>query len=244
EKLQAITRLKAKHLHRFGSYTLDAEERVLFRDGQPVSLPPKDLETLLVLVENAGHIVEKGELIERVWPGVFIEENNLSRRIFNMRQLLGVGSDGRPYIETIPKRGYRFSAPVLNGENQLANSGSITVEVQISPTRTARRNLNLWPVVLSLALAVAGILLGRYFWPPPTASAPKVMLAVLPFENLTNEQDDYFADGLTEEMIAQLGELQPGKLGVIARTSVARYKHTKETAAQIGRELGVNYLLE
>ena len=71
------------------------------------------------------------------------------------------------------------------------------------------------------------------------------MLAVLPFENLSGDAgQDYFSDGLTEEMIAQLGQLQPAKLGVIARTSVARYKATPETAAQIGRELGVGYLLE
>lgn len=105
-------RLKSKHLYGFGAYRLDALERVLLRDGQPVTLPPKDLETLLVLVERAGHIVEKGELLEKVWPGVFVEEGNLARHIFNLRHVLGDGPDGRKYIETIPKRGYRFVAVV------------------------------------------------------------------------------------------------------------------------------------
>jgi pimeloyl-ACP methyl ester carboxylesterase/DNA-binding winged helix-turn-helix (wHTH) protein len=104
--------LNLKHLYGFGSYRLDAVERVLLRDGQPVTLPPKDLETLLVLVERAGHIVEKEELLEKVWPGVFIEEGNLARHIFNLRQVLGDREDGRAYIETIPRRGYRFIAPV------------------------------------------------------------------------------------------------------------------------------------
>jgi pimeloyl-ACP methyl ester carboxylesterase/DNA-binding winged helix-turn-helix (wHTH) protein len=104
--------LKAKQVYGFGSYSLDAEERVLLRDGQPVILPPKDLETLLVLVERAGHIVEKEELLAKVWPGVFIEEGNLARHVFNLRQVLGDREDGRMYIETIPKRGYRFVAPV------------------------------------------------------------------------------------------------------------------------------------
>jgi len=104
--------LKANQVYGFGSYSLDAEERVLLRDGQPVILPPKDLETLLVLVERAGHIVEKEELLAKVWPGVFIEEGNLARHIFNLRQVLGDRGDGRMYIETIPKRGYRFVAPV------------------------------------------------------------------------------------------------------------------------------------
>ena len=104
--------LKSKHLYGFGAYRLDTLERVLLRDGQPVTLPPKDLETLLALVERAGHIVEKRELLEKVWPGVFVEEGNLARHIFNLRHVLGDARDGRKYIETIPKRGYRFVAAV------------------------------------------------------------------------------------------------------------------------------------
>lgn len=116
--------MKTKHLYRFGPYRLDGDERVLLRDGQPVTLPPKDLETLFVLVERAGHIVEKQELLEKVWPGVFIEEGNLARHIFNLRQVLGDSRDGRNYIETIPRRGYRFTAPVtrINSSTTWPNS--------------------------------------------------------------------------------------------------------------------------
>jgi TolB-like protein/DNA-binding winged helix-turn-helix (wHTH) protein/Tfp pilus assembly protein PilF len=241
--------LKSQHLYRFGSYALDAEERVLLRDGQPVTLPPKDLETLLVLVERAGHIVKKEELLERVWPGVFIEEGNLARHIFNLRQLLGDGADERPYIETIPKRGYRFIATVQ--EDAAEPTASEVVAAQTSePAQTTaspgqKKRFWLWPLALSAALALTAILVSRYFWPQRRASPQKIMLAVLPFENLSADaHEDYFADGLTEEMIAQLGQLQPAQLGVIARTSTVRYKNTKETAAQIGRELGVGYLLE
>jgi len=88
------------------------------RDGQAVPIPPKDLETLVVLVERAGHIVEKDELIEKVWPGVFIEEGNLSKRIFNLRQVLGEGPDARQFIETVPKRGYRFVGLVQETEEE------------------------------------------------------------------------------------------------------------------------------
>lgn len=236
-------RLKSKYLHRFGSYALDPEERVLFRDGEPIALPPKDLETLLVLVENAGHIVEKEYLLEKVWPGVFIEENNLSRRVFNLRQLLGSGPDGRPYIETIPKRGYRFSAAVLN-EAEEATVIERAAQEQPAASSERKKTFKLWPIALSVALALMAVFLSRYLWPPSAPSTQKVMLAVLPFENLSDGHDDYFAEGLTEEMIAQLGQLQPAKLGVIARTSTVSYKDTKKTAAEIGRELGVNYLLE
>src|ERR1051325_702282 len=239
----------ANDSYKFGPYRLDAAERVLIRDGEPVILPPKDLETLLVLVERAGHIVEKEELLEKVWPGVFIEEGNLSRRIFNLRQVLGDSEDGRKYIETIPRRGYRFVAPVKEDGEPAAAPLAATQTSEPTPTATAvpigqKRSLWLWPFTLSV-LAVTGILIGRHFWPARNASSQKVMLAVRPFVNLSGDaHEDYFADGLTEEMIAQLGQFQPSRLGVIARTSTVRYKDTKETAAQIGKELGVAYLLE
>lgn len=237
--------MKSKHLYRFGSYTLDAAERVLFRNGQPVTLPPKDLETLFVLVERAGHIVEKEELLERVWPGVFIEEGNLARRIFNLRQVLGDTEDGRNYIETIPKRGYRFVAALQQeAESATPELATLSEAAQTTTRPSQRKGFWLWPLVLTAALAVTAILVSRYFR-PQNAPRGKVMLAVLPFANLSGDvHEDYFAEGLTEEMIAQLGQLQPTRLGVIARTSTVRYKDTKETAAQIGRELGVGYLLE
>ena len=241
--------LKEKRLYQFGSYRLDAMERVLLRDGQPVTLPPKDLETLLVLVERAGHIVEKEELLDKVWPGVFIEEGNLARHIFNLRQVLGDSPDGRKYIETIPKRRYRFVAAVREDGEPAAPHPPVPQASGPAPTPVSvpllqKRNFWLWPVTLSV-LAAVGILIGRHFWPPRNAPPQKAMLAVLPFVNLSGDaHEDYFADGLTEEMIAQLGQVQPAQLGVIARTSTVRYKGTKETAAQIARELGVGYLLE
>jgi TolB-like protein/DNA-binding winged helix-turn-helix (wHTH) protein/Tfp pilus assembly protein PilF len=240
--------LKAKHLYGFGSYQLDAGERVLLRDGQPVTLPPKDLETLLVLVERAGHIVEKEELLEKVWPGVFIEEGNLARHIFNLRQVLGDSPDGRKYIETIPRRGYRFVAAVReDGEpaaaSSVASHASEPAEVTVVPRQKRAPWLGL--LTLSVVLALTAYLVARRFLPKANPSPDRAMLAVLPFVNLSGDaHEDYFADGLTEEMIAQLGQLQPSKLGVIARTSIVRYKGTKENVAQIGQELGVGYLLE
>ncbi len=243
-------RLKSKHLYEFGSYRLDAVERVLLRDGQPVTLPPKDLETLFVLVEKAGHIVEKEELLEKVWPGVFVEEGNLARHIFNLRQVLGDRPDGRKYIETIPRRGYRFVAAVQEDPEPAAPPLAAQRASDQAPSMVPvpvgqKRSLWVWPLALLVPLAVTTVLVSQHFWPPRNASPQRAMLAVLPFVNLSGDaHEDYFADGLTEEMIAQLGQLQPAKLGVIARTSTVRYKDTKESAAQIARELGVGYLLE
>jgi len=244
-----VNSLTEKHLYRFGPYQLNARERVLLRDGTPVSLPPKDLETLLVLVERAGSLVEKDELLAKVWPGIFVEEGNLSRRVFNLRQVLGDMEDGRKYIETVPTRGYRFVAAVeANGvatAKPIASSGSVeSPRAGVPAAPRSKEAFWFWPVLVTAALALTAILVSRYFW-PRTVSPQKIMLAVLPFENLSgNSREDYFADGLTEEMIARLGQLQPSRLGVIARTSAMHYKKSQESAAQISRELGVDYLLE
>jgi len=240
------TSLKTKPIYEFGDYRLDAEERVLIRGGQNVPIPPKDIETLVVLVERAGHIVGKDELLAKVWPGVFIEENNLARRIFNLRQVLGEGPDGRKYIETVPKRGYRFVGSVREQGDSLESSTPMPAtsdSPQLSAHAVHRRSI--WAWALAVVLVGAAILLVHHFWPSRASSSQKVMLAVLPFENLSRDaSEDYFSDGLTEEMIAQLGQVQPSRLGVIARTSAMRYKNSKESIAQIGHELGVNYLLE
>jgi serine/threonine protein kinase/Tol biopolymer transport system component len=103
--------LQAKHFYAFGPFRLDSEKRVLVRDGVPVPLGPKVAETLIVLVESAGHLVDKDELMRRVWPDAFVEEGNLNKNVFVLRKVLGEWN-GREYIETVPKRGYRFVAPV------------------------------------------------------------------------------------------------------------------------------------
>jgi serine/threonine protein kinase len=103
---------QTKHFYAFGPFRLDSEKRVLVRDGAPVPLAPKLAETLLLLVESAGHLVDKDELMKRVWPDAFVEEGNLNKNIFVLRKVLGLWEGEREYIETVPKRGYRFVAPV------------------------------------------------------------------------------------------------------------------------------------
>jgi eukaryotic-like serine/threonine-protein kinase len=104
--------LQGKRFYAFGPFRLDSEKRVLVRKGLPVLMAPKVAETLIVLVESAGRLVEKNELMQRVWPEAFVEEGNLNKNIFVLRKLLGEWNGGREYIETVPKRGYRFVAPV------------------------------------------------------------------------------------------------------------------------------------
>ena len=214
------------------------------RNGLPVTLPPKDLETLLVLVERAGHIVEKKELLEKVWPGTFVEEGNLARHIFNLRQMLGDSEDGRKYIETIPRRGYRFVAEVhQDGE---------TTGPYLSASRPSPAvRLRFWPLALSLALVflvvvvplalnLGGLrqrLLGH-------ARALEInSLAVLPLENLSHDpQQEYFADGMTDELITDLAKI--GSIRVISRSSAMRYKGTNKPLPEIARELNVDAVVE
>ncbi|OLB34503.1 MAG: hypothetical protein AUH11_17910 [Acidobacteria bacterium 13_2_20CM_57_17] len=239
--------LKAKRLYEFGSYSLDAVERVLLRDGQPVILPPKDLETLLVMVERAGHIVEKEELLETVWPGVFIEEGNLARHIFNLRQVLGDSPDGRKYIETIPKRGYRFVAAVHEDQEPAAAHPAAPQTSEQAPTVVPlgqKRSLWLWLLALSVALGVALGATGLREKLFRKSDATTIRsLAVLPLENLSHDpEQEYFADGMTEALTTELAQI--GTLKVISRTSVMQYKRTKKLLPQIAKELGVDAVVE
>ena len=101
-----------KQLFEFGRFRLDAAERLLLRDGVPIPLTPKSFDLLLALVEQPNHLLEKETLLKTVWPDSFIEENNLADNIFKLRKALGEGENGQKFIETIPKRGYRFIATV------------------------------------------------------------------------------------------------------------------------------------
>src|SRR5436853_785208 len=112
---------QAKHFFEFGPFRLDTSERILLRDGQPVPLTPKALQTLLVLVESSGRILDKDELLSRVWPDTFVEEITLAQNVSTLRKALGVDQEGRQYIETVPRRGYRFVASVREWRDEGAD---------------------------------------------------------------------------------------------------------------------------
>src|SRR5271170_5232032 len=137
--------MSTARIYRFGSFSLDAGERTLFRDGHSIPIPPKDLEVLLVLVENSGRLVQKSFLMSRVWPGTFVEEGNLARHVSAIRSLLTGGMDGTGYIETIPKRGYRFVAKVerLNADSP----DSIPAQFIAEPRTDRRASIAVLPFV-------------------------------------------------------------------------------------------------
>ena len=118
---------KTQHLYGFGPFRLDPKECLLILDGRPVPLPPKAFEALVFLVENAGHLVDKDELMRRLWPDTFVEDGNVAKHVSLLRKILSEATNGREYIETIPKRGYRFVAEVSDLADQGAGHQSRTV---------------------------------------------------------------------------------------------------------------------
>jgi TolB-like protein/DNA-binding winged helix-turn-helix (wHTH) protein/tetratricopeptide (TPR) repeat protein len=229
--------MAARQAYEFGPYRLDIPTRRLLRSGLQVPLTPKAFDTLVALVERRDRVVEKTELMKVVWPDSFVEEANLSQTIFVLRKILGNDSGGRPFIETMPRRGYRFVADVREVASEPANGTS------------PRRVLLPRAVWASAALTAAAlVVLGSLalFRGHATAlpSNRKVMLAVVPFENLSGDPaQDYFSHGLTDEMSTELGRLEPNRLGVVATGSVAQ-RAAQEDARQLGTALGVDYLLE
>ncbi len=129
---------RTRKRYRFGPFELDAHDRLLTTQGDVVPLTPKALDTLLILVELGGHVVTKDELIERVWPDSFVEQNNLAQNISALRKALGESVDGIRYIDTVPKRGYRFIAPVT------AYEVTIDQDVAERDSTSRRRRGRLW----------------------------------------------------------------------------------------------------
>jgi TolB-like protein/DNA-binding winged helix-turn-helix (wHTH) protein/lipopolysaccharide biosynthesis regulator YciM len=233
--------LPNKRFFRFGSFRLDRDTKVLVNNGELVRLPPKTVETLLVLLETAGQPVDKEALIHAVWPDTFVEENNLAHHISVLRKTLGNGEGGSAHIETIPKRGYRFVGEVKEGAEDrvdVAEAASFAPSRPLGSTWTARGGTAAAIALLAAAALVIAWRLNR------GSSAPLCeSLAVLPFQNLSGDPNqDYVSDGLTESLIGEVAKI--GELRVISRTSVMLYKDNRKPLPQIARELSVGALVE
>jgi TolB-like protein/DNA-binding winged helix-turn-helix (wHTH) protein/Flp pilus assembly protein TadD len=235
---------------RTGLFEIDFASGELHKAGRKVPLQEQPFRVLAVLLERPGEIVTREELQRRVWPAdtyVGFDEG-LNTAIRKLRVAFGDSADNPRFLETIPRHGYRFIAPVKDADASTpraveddVHKGHALETVPVQPRRTHAAALAL--SVLALLFIVVGVIYLARRQPPTTPR--RVMLAVLPFQNLSNDPaQDYFSDGLTEETITDLGQLSPAQLGVIARTSAMAYKHTDETVSQIGRELGVDYILE
>jgi len=237
--------MPARLVYEFDEFRLDAEGHLLFRHGKPVPLTPKAVDVLVALVEAGGSPVAKEDLLQRVWPDTIVEEGSLTSHISILRKALGDGVDSRRFIETLPKRGYRFVASVKPAEhNLLETTAALSAAKPASADHVRARIISLALIGIS-AVLVLGYFGTRRFLGRPQPQTGRLMIVVLPFQNLTGDPtQEFVSDGLTEEMITRLGELNYMQLGVIARTSAMTYKGTAKPVDQIARELGVNYIME
>jgi DNA-binding winged helix-turn-helix (wHTH) protein len=236
--------LPLKRFYQFGSFRLDRQTRVLLRDGELVRIPPKAIDTLLVLLESAGQPVEKKTLIQSVWPDVFVEEHNLTHHISILRRTLGNVAGRRPHTETIPKRGYRFAGDVSEATESFGDNRGVTSPkafngpsatptgqpatdalVAFTSFRFSRRKL-------AIALAASGLGVPAIVWWREHGSHALRLrtVVVLPFRNLSGDPNqDYVTDGITELLIGNLAH--HSSLRVISRTSSMYFKNRVKKVA-------------
>jgi len=231
-------------------FELDPQAYELRRAGRSLRLERIPMELLLLLVEQRGALVSRELIVERIWgSGVFLDtDNSINGAIRKIRQALKDDPDDPHFVQTVPGKGYRFIASAVRSEVEPPAPASAAVTSEppaLVETKPLRRP---GAVISAIAVVLIGALATYAYWSRlrSTPQTPeRLMLAVLPFENLTGDPaQDYFSDGMTEEMITQLGRINPDRVGVIARTSVMNYKASRQPMDQISRELGAQYLLE
>ena len=191
---------QARKIVRFGSFEVDLRAGELRKLGVKIKLREKSFDVLALLLEHPCEVVTREELRNRLWPAdVFVDfDNNLNTAVTRLREALGDSAEKPKFVETLPRRGYRFMAPVSTGGPR-----------------------------------------------PDELRAGHVRLAVLPFDNLSGDPaQEYFSDGMTEELITELACVAPGRLSVIARTSAMRYRGSRKDVARIGRDLDLDYVVE
>jgi TolB-like protein/DNA-binding winged helix-turn-helix (wHTH) protein len=247
-------------IFRFGdAFELDTIAYELRCRSVRLKLKPIPMEILLFLLERRGELVTREEIAEHIWgKQSFVDtDNSINGAISKIRQVLRDNAEQALYLETVTGMGYRFVCNVQVEEphptvEKVDRPAGLAMPLSAVSTASAIppiRNRRLWPaaVMAAILLSVAAAAYVRWLHFPfrGTPKHERLMLAVLPFENFTGDpSQDYLSDGLTEEMIAHLGRLDPQHLAVIARTSVMQYKHSTKPLGQIAGELGVQYVLE
>lgn len=259
---------KHRRYFEFGEFSLDVGERALRRSGESLPLTPKAFDTLAVLVENAGNLVEKDEIMKAVWPDSFVEEAGLARNISVLRKALGQDAGGQQFIETVAKKGYRFTADVREHVEQgaaLVSAVGSSQAVQLRDTNTAVLELSrVEPPQDSLELSVAkasrrsrsqvaiasvvvALALGSLLWyafrSRPFDKGNIKSIAVLPFKRLDKADDaERFGIGMADTLITRLSNIQA--LTVRSTRDVMRYEEGAQDLAAAGNALDVDAVLD
>jgi DNA-binding winged helix-turn-helix (wHTH) protein/TolB-like protein len=239
------------HIYEFAGFRLDESERQLLRDKQPVALTPRAFDLLLFLVKNKNRLVEKNELLEVVWEGSFVEEANVNVNISTLRKALGERKPPHKYIQTIPKKGYRFVGDVheivpaafpaadeseIIGEKPAAGAAPKTLVVN-----QTRKHQNL--IAVLAATAVLALVAVYYFrqTSSPNGAAPRT-IAVLPFKSLDGETDEHLGIGIADTVIGKVSRID----GIIVRptSAVQKYTNADVSSLEAAAQLGVDAVLD
>jgi TolB-like protein/DNA-binding winged helix-turn-helix (wHTH) protein/Tfp pilus assembly protein PilF len=254
--------------YEFGPFRLDVSEKLLLRDGQAMPLAPKVFDTLVVLVEGNGHLIAKDELMKQLWPDTFVEEATLARNISDLRKALGESPSGQKYIETVPKRGYRFIAVVRQTKSAAAalvverhTRSHIIAEqetlAQIEAEPSVGERLfapKRWPIAgfrlgtrLAVGLVAAlsvSILLFVLFKASGVRTLNSIKsIAVLPFKSIDiGENDRYLEVGMADSLINRLSRIR--HIVVRPTSTITRYNQPEQNAMAAARELDVDSVIE
>jgi TolB-like protein/DNA-binding winged helix-turn-helix (wHTH) protein/Flp pilus assembly protein TadD len=236
---------------RFGLFELDLQAGELRKSGVKIKLQEQPLQVLIALLQKPGEVVTREELRMKLWDAeTFVDvDHSLGTAINKIREVLGDSAENPRFVETLPRRGYRFIAPV-NGFQRDAQSPATTG--QSDPLKPANRPSSRWQplwlrvatgIAVAFAITVFAWGIGRR-WVRAGESHPSIRsLAVLPLANLSNDpEQEFFADGMTDELTTSLAKVSA--LRVISRSSVMRYRNTQKPLAEIGKELGADALIE
>ena len=236
--------VQTARVYRFGAFTVDARTGELSHAGCRTPLRDQSFQLLLTLLEEPGELITREELARRLWgPDTFVDfDRGLNKAVNHLREALGDSAEQPRFIETLPRKGYRFIAPVTHGGEDVEAAAH-------AGTPRAVRVRRWLPLSLALAAGIgiavgAGMadarkwVAGRWSVPPRISA-----LAVIPLENLSRDpEQQYFADGLTDALITDLAK--SGTVRITSRTSVMRYGGTKKSIKEIGRELNVDAVVE
>jgi DNA-binding winged helix-turn-helix (wHTH) protein/TolB-like protein len=233
-------------LYRFGPFQFDPQTRLLYRADERIALTPKAADLLFVLLQHERQLLGKDELLRLVWPDTFVEDGNLSKHIFFLRKTLGENSDGAEYIETVPKRGYRFigalqqSSPAMHTsiEYEERTTEQVTLEETIAQPRSHR-----WlvlTVAISLIVCAAALVLWAH---RPSVAARITSVAVLPLKALPRQAaSEYLELGIADALITRLSQMQ--RLKVRPTSAIRRYVGTEVDSLAAGREQKVDAVIE
>jgi len=248
------SRPKVSEPVRFGVFELDPGSGELRKNGLRLNLQDQPLQVLEILLEKPGQVVTREELQQRLWPSnTFVEfDKGIYNAIKRLRETLSDDAGSPRYIETIPRRGYRFIAPV-NGNGAVSVAAPSAQEIRPVPVVAAEPRPWYRRKALLAAIAAAALLFGVPLGLSPSrirlwlsrggGSPPIHSLAVLPLQNLSNDPaQEYFSDGMTDALITDLAQI--GSVKVISRTTSMQYKQTKKSLPEIARELGVDGIIE